>query len=87
MGNGRHAERAGTETEQRPAGTVQATSPKLPAALPDGHDGNLVRCPPSAWCTGTSLDAYISELVDDAPPLTAEQRDTLALLLRRPRRR
>jgi len=35
----------------------------------------------------TDLDAYIQQLVDAAPPLTAEQRDTLALLLRRPRRR
>ena len=33
------------------------------------------------------LDAYIARLVDAAPPLTGEQRDTLALLLRRPRRR
>lgn len=87
MGNGRHAERVGTGTEQRPAGTVQATSPELPAALPNGHDGNSDRCSPSAWCTDTSLDACIGELVDAAPPLTAEQRDTLALLLRRPRRR
>lgn len=28
------------------------------------------------------LDAYIRETVDAAPPLTAEQRDRLALLLR-----
>jgi hypothetical protein len=35
----------------------------------------------------TGLDAYIKELADAAPPLTDEQRDTLALLLRRPRRR
>jgi hypothetical protein len=33
------------------------------------------------------LDAYIVRLLDAAPPLTSEQRDTLALLLRRPRRR
>jgi hypothetical protein len=33
-----------------------------------------------------SLDAYIARLVDDAPPLSSEQRDTLALILRRPRR-
>jgi hypothetical protein len=33
------------------------------------------------------LDAYIARLLDAAPPLTGEQRDTLALLLRRPRRR
>jgi hypothetical protein len=35
----------------------------------------------------TGLDAYIARLVDAAPPLTSEQRDTLALLLRVPRRR
>jgi hypothetical protein len=34
----------------------------------------------------TSLDAYVARLVDEAPPLTSEQRDTLALILRRPRR-
>lgn len=87
MGNGRHAERAGTGTEQRPAATVPATSSELPAALPDGHNGNGDRGSSSAWCADTSLDAYIRELVDAAPPLTAEQRDTLALLLRRPHRR
>jgi hypothetical protein len=32
------------------------------------------------------LDAYIARLLDAAPPLTSEQRDTLALLLRGPRR-
>lgn len=35
----------------------------------------------------TSLDAYIARLVDAAPPLSSQQRDILALLLRRPRRR
>lgn len=29
------------------------------------------------------LDAYIKRMLDDAPPLTAAQRDRLALLLRR----
>ena len=32
------------------------------------------------------LDAYIARLVDQAPPLSSEQRDTLALILRRPHR-
>lgn len=32
----------------------------------------------------TSLDAYIARLVDAAPPLSSQQRDTLALLMRRP---
>jgi hypothetical protein len=35
----------------------------------------------------TDLDAYIARLLDAAPPLSGEQRDMLALLLRRPRRR
>ena len=35
----------------------------------------------------TALDAYVARLVDAAPPLSSQQRDTLALLLRRPRRR
>jgi len=35
----------------------------------------------------TGLDAYVARLVDAAPPLSSQQRDTLALLLRRPRRR
>jgi hypothetical protein len=35
----------------------------------------------------TGLDAYIARLVDAAPPLSSQQRDTLALLLRGPRRR
>ena len=35
----------------------------------------------------TGLDAYVARLVDEAPPLTIEQRDTLALILRVPRRR
>ncbi len=34
----------------------------------------------------TSLGTYVARLVDEAPPLTSEQRDTLALILRRPRR-
>ena len=34
----------------------------------------------------SGLVAYVIRLVDEAPPLTDEQRDTLALLLRRPRR-
>ena len=35
----------------------------------------------------TGLDAYIARLAAAAPPLSSQQRDTLALLLRRPRRR
>jgi hypothetical protein len=32
------------------------------------------------------LDAYIQKMIQNAPPLTSEQRDKLALLLRTPRR-
>jgi hypothetical protein len=46
-----------------------------------GHDGH----PEDDYAT--SLDAYIARLVEAAPPLSSQQRDTLALLLRRPRRR
>ncbi len=50
-----------------------------------GHGGNGSSAPHLG--DEADLDAYIKQLVDAAPPLTAEQRDTLALLLRRPRRR
>jgi hypothetical protein len=59
----------------------------FPAAISDGHDSNGDGGSPSAWCADADLDTYVKELVDAAPPLTAEQRDILALLLRRPRRR
>jgi hypothetical protein len=45
---------------------------------PDGHPGDDHQA---------SLDAYVARLVDAAPPLSSQQRDTLALLLRRPRPR
>jgi hypothetical protein len=85
MGNWRRVERGGTGTRQRSADTVSAASPELPAALPAGQHGNGDS--PSPWCADADLDAHIQELVDAAPPLTGEQRDTLALLLRRPHRR
>ncbi len=81
MGNWGRTEQAGTRTEQRPADTDPAISRELPAALQD--DGGS----PSGWCADAGLDAYIQHLVDAAPPLTEEQRDTLALLLRHPCRR
>ena len=42
---------------------------------------------PAADGQEADLDAYIARLLDAAPPLSGEQRDMLALLLRRPRRR
>jgi hypothetical protein len=63
-----------------------AGSGRPPAAhnQPDdrnGHDGH----PDDDGEAG--LDAYIAWLAAAAPPLSSQQRDTLALLLRRPRRR
>jgi hypothetical protein len=71
---------------------IQAASPRRvrsgpPPATPSqqrerhDHEGH------SAEDHESGLDAYIKELVKAAPPLTSEQRDRLALLLRRPRRR
>jgi hypothetical protein len=73
----------------RPA--TQATPSRLagsglpPAAqnqhhVPCDHGGHPAAGPQAG------LDAYIAWLVDQAPPLSREQRDTLALILRRPRR-
>ena len=45
------------------------------------HDGHL------ADDRDSDLDAYVARLVDEAPPLSSEQRDTLALILRRSSRR
>lgn len=56
-----------------------------PAAHPPGNrqreDG------PAAPGDEPALDACIARLIDQAPPLTSQQRDALALLLRRPSRR
>ena len=57
--------------------------PVTPSQQQERHDDNGR----TAEDRESGLDAYIKELVDAAPPLTSEQRDTLALLLRRPRRR
>jgi hypothetical protein len=85
MGNRRHSARDDTGAAKVSANTVSAAGPKRAATSPTGQRGNGSK--PSAWCRGADLDAYIRELTAAAPPLTVEQRDTLALLLRRPRRR
>jgi hypothetical protein len=64
-------------------GTTNRPGTRPPAQAGHGSNGDS---PPHLGAE-TDLDAYIRKLVDAAPPLTAEQRDTLALLLRRPRRR
>ncbi len=84
MGNRKRAGHGGTASTERPVSNVSA-SPEMPAALPAGQHGNGDS--PSPWFDDADLDAHIQELVDAAPPLTGEQRDTLALLLRRPHRR
>jgi hypothetical protein len=71
---------------------IQAASPVPAASCPPptahnqpdechDHDGH----PDDDGEAG--LDAYVARLAATAPPLSGQQRDTLALLLRRPRRR
>jgi hypothetical protein len=76
--------------KSRPGSQAASPRPARPCSPPatpsqqqecHDHDGH------TADDHESGLDAYIKELVDAAPPLTSEQRDTLALLLRRPRRR
>ena len=64
-------------------GKRAASGPPVPRPREAGPDEDR----PAADGQETNLDAYIARLLDAAPPLTGEQRDTLALLLRRPRRR
>jgi hypothetical protein len=85
MGNRRRIGEGGTGTKARTANRISAPRPEQPATPPPGPRGDGTS--PCGLRDGTDLDAYIKELVDAAPPLTDEQRDTLTLLLRRPRRR
>ena len=74
--------RAGAQTA--PAGPGGSCPP---SAAPGQHDERLDHERHSEDDRETNLDAYITRLVDAAPPLSSQQRDTLALLLRRLRRR
>jgi len=74
----------------RPGVQAARPGPARPSALPamhtqqdqrHGHDGHPDDDHQS------SLDAYVARLVAAAPPLSSQQRDTLALLLRHPRPR
>ena len=60
-----------------PAGSGSPPATRSPQGGRPGRDGR----PEDDRDTG--LDAYVARLVDEAPPLTSEQRDTLALILRR----
>ena len=69
---------------QAPACRPVPSSPPPPAHAEqtrqrsDGHAANG---------HNAGLDAYVARLVDAAPPLTSEQRDKLALILRGQHRR
>jgi hypothetical protein len=67
-----------------PPGPAGSGLPPAAHNQPDdrhGHDGH------SDDDGEAGLDAYIARLAEAAPLLSGQQRDTLALLLRRPRRR
>ena len=73
-----------TGIQTAPPGPARSGPPPAARNQPDdrpGHDGH----PDDDGEAG--LDAYIARLAAAAPPLSSQQRDTLALLLRRPRRR
>ena len=73
-----------TGIQTAPPGPAGSSLPPAAHNQPDdrdGHDGH----PDDDGVAG--LDAYIARLAAAAPPLSSQQRDTLALLLRRPRRR
>ena len=73
--------RTGAEAARpRPAGSCSPSATRSQQGERHHHDGR------PADDREASLDAYIARLVDEAPPLSSEQRDTLALILRRPRR-
>ncbi len=65
--------RAASGRPARPIRRLRDAGPGDDRQAADGHEADL--------------DAYIARLVDAAPPLTGEQRDTLALILRGQHRR
>jgi hypothetical protein len=74
-----------TGIQTAPPGPAGSGLPPAAHNQPDdrcGHDGH-----PDDDDGEAGLDAYIARLAEAAPPLSGQQRDTLALLLRRPRRR
>ncbi len=73
--------RTGTQTAHPgPAGSCR------PPAAPSQHDERPGHDEHPEDDHQARLDAYIARLVDAAPPLSSQQRDTLALLLRPSRR-
>ena len=64
--------------------------PAGPGTTPAAHNQPDDRCDRDGHPDDdgeAGLDAYVARLAAAAPPLSGQQRDTLALLLRRPRRR
>lgn len=82
--------KTGTEDEE-PAGLETVRPGPARRSSPPATHSQQDQCPDHDCHPeddrATSLDAYIARLVDAAPLLTNEQRDTLALLLRDPHRR
>jgi len=71
---------------------IQAAQPgPAGSCLPPAADNQPEQCPGHDRHPDddgeAGLDAYVARLAAAAPPLSSQQRDTLALLLRRPRRR
>ena len=75
--------RARGSAPQPETGTGTASRPGTQAAQ-TRHDERHDRNGKPAHDPDAGLDAYVRELVDAAPPLTSEQRRTLALLLNSP---
>ena len=73
-----------TGIQAAPPGPKGSCSPPAAHNQPDDCHGHDVH-PDDDREAG--LDAYVARLAAAAPPLSSQQRDTLALLLRRPRRR
>ena len=74
-----------TGTASRPGTRPRPASPSPSSAAKPQHDerdhGERDHGERSAREPGIDLDAWVRELVDAAPPLTGQQRRTLALLL------
>jgi hypothetical protein len=76
---------AGTGTGKRSVRQDPAVPPARPSPLsPATHALPTRQCPDGNAAVGheADVDAYVAKMVEGAPPLTSEQRDLLALLLR-----
>lgn len=76
-GTGRQPARQDSATPSDRPCLLSAASPQPPRQSPSAADDHRQ----------AELSAYISRMVSEAPPLTGEQRDQLALLLHSPKSR